>query len=219
MNTLTLEAIGGGTRHAVPIARLLVAGFTGRDTNAVKAHVAELAAEGIPVPKTTPALYRLDPSLVRQTSEIVVEHANTSGEVEPVIVVTGDGWLLTVGSDHTDRELERRNIAASKAACPKLVGPRCIPLAAIDDWDGIEIASRIDDDVVYQHGNLGGLLPLDAIVNWLEEKGVTLMEGDVVFLGTVPARGGIRPSQSFSASLRVPGVRGQLTLAYNVITA
>lgn len=220
MNTLTFEAIPGGTRHTAPIARLLVAGFTGRDVEAVHAHIAELAAEGIPVPETTPSLYRLDPSLVCQTREVVVEHAETSGEVEPVIIVTSGGWLLTVGSDHTDRALERRDIAASKTACPKPIGSKCVPLAVVDDWDGIEITSQIDEGVLYQHGHLGALLPLDAIIDWLEQdEGVTLRKGDVVFLGTVPAREGIRASQSFSASLRVPGLPGQLTLAYDVITA
>lgn len=218
MSTLQLQDAETGETHDVSVTRLLVAGFTGRDTQAVEAHVEELAAEGVPVPETIPSLYRLDPSLVTQSAAITVDGANTSGEVEPVIVVTDGGRLLTVGSDHTDRDLEREDISDSKAACPKIIGSRCVPLDRIEDWDRIEIESQIDDGELYQRGSLASLLPVDHLVQWLEDdEDVTLADGDVLFLGTIAARGGIRPADRFSASLRVPG-DGELTLNYRIHT-
>ena len=72
---------------------------------------------------------------MRQTEALVVGGAGTSGEVEPVVVVAGGEYFLTVGSDHTDRDLERHDIAASKAACTKVIGTTCIPVSGIAEWD------------------------------------------------------------------------------------
>lgn len=219
MSILHLREVRSGESHEFMVRRLLVAGFTGRDSEAVDTHVAELAAEGVPVPETTPSLYRLDPSLAVQTEQIHVEGANTSGEVEPVIVVADRQWLLTVGSDHTDRTLEREDIAESKAACPKILGSTGTAVDAIDNWDRIELESRIDGGVVYQRGRLGSLLPLQDIIDWLaQEENLTLDDGDVLFLGTVPADDGIRPASRFSASLRVPEHDVEFELDYRIET-
>ncbi len=216
--TLVFEDLRGGARHVVDVGRLLVAGFTGRNADAVAEHIDELAAMGVPVPNTTPTLYPLDPSLVRQTEALVVGGTRTSGEVEPVVVVAGGEYLLTVGSDHTDRDLERHDIAASKAACTKVIGTTCIPVSDIAEWDDAEIASWIDGAVEYQRGELVSLRPLQEIVDHLEtDHGVTLQDGDVLFLGTVPVQGEIRPASTFSASLRIPESSEQLRLSYRVV--
>lgn len=218
MTALVLQEADRHETHVVEVRRLLVAGFTGRDVGAVTEHVDELAAMGVPVPDATPSLYQLDPELVRQTTALVVSGANTSGEVEPVVVVAGGRRLLTVGSDHTDRDVERVDIAASKAACTKVIGTTCVPLDDIADWDAVELRSWIDGgEVIYQEGTLAELRSIESLLEWLGTDGVALTDGDVLFLGTVPARGGIRSSSTFSASLTVPDVESDLSLAYRVV--
>lgn len=217
MTTLVFDEPDTATRHVVHVRRTLVAGFTGRDSTAVADHVAELAAIGAPVPDSTPTLYQLGPDMVRQTSALVVHGANTTGEVEPVLVVAGGQKFLTVGSDHTDRDLEREDIAASKAACHKVVAVSCVPISVVKDWDVVELWSHIDD-ARYQHGTLDALLPLDTLLDRLERvEDISPQDGDVLFLGTVPVEGKIRPSRTFSASLRVPGVSDEITLSYRVV--
>lgn len=216
--TLVFEEVESGETHVVHIRRLLVAGFTGRDTAAVQKHIDELAALGVPVPDTTPTLYRLDPALVRQAAVLVVGGSNTSGEVEPVVVAHNGELFLTVGSDHTDRDVEREDIAASKAACAKVVGTTCVPLGTISDWDAIEMSSEIDGAVGYQRGTLAALRSLESVRDYLEgAEGVTLTDGDVLFLGTVAVEGAIRPSDTFSASLHLAEVPDPLTLSYRVV--
>lgn len=216
MKTIVLTEAGAGTRSVVAVRRLLIAGYTGRDVAAVARHVEELARAGVPRPASTPTCYHLDPQLVTQSEVVVVAGPNTSGEVEPVLVVTGGRRLLTVGSDHTDRDLEREDVATAKAACPKVVGTTAVDLASLPggSWDSVALHSRLADGSVYQDGTLAELLHPDDLLARLAD--VDLADGDILFLGTVPAIGGIRPSPSFAASLRVPG-GPSLDLAYRTV--
>lgn len=202
-NTIVLEDANDGTRTAVTVGRLLVAGYTGRDTRAVARHVEELAGAGVPRPPSTPTCYVLDPSLVTQ-STIVVTSPTTSGEVEPVLVMAGGRLLLTVGSDHTDREVERWDVASAKAACPKVVGTTAIDAASLDrdTWDAVVLRSSLADGSRYQEGKLAELLHPDDLLARLSD--IDLADGDVLFLGTVPATGGLRSSSSFAGELQVP---------------
>jgi hypothetical protein len=216
--TLVFEEVGTGTAHVVAVRRVLVAGFAGRDKAAVQHHIDELAALGVQAPDDTPTLYRLDPDRVSQAAALVVNGANTSGEVEPVVVVADGQLFLTVGSDHTDRDLESVDITVSKAACIRVVGSLCVPIDGIEDWDDIKITSTIDGSVSYQEGTLASLLPLQSLLEHLEKvEDVALADGDVLFLGTVPVKGDIRPSSTFEASMRLPGVSEELSLSYRVI--
>lgn len=205
MTTIVLDDLLDGRRHAVEARRLVVAGFTGRDAGSVARHLDELAAAGVPCPQMTPTAYHLNPVLVSQTPVVVIGSPHTSGEVEPVLVVWGGRRLLTVGSDHTDREIESRAIDAAKAACPKVVGRSCIDLAVLPDgaWDRIELRSELENSQLYQLGTLADLLPLDDLLAQIED-GFRLAEGDVVFLGTVPTVDGLRFSSTFRASLAIP---------------
>lgn len=217
MSTLVLTEVGGDARHVVRVRRVLVAGFTGRDAEAVAVHMEELSRMGVSVPESTPTFYRLGSDAVRQTSVLVVSGQNTSGEVEPVVVASQEGFLLTVGSDHTDRELESEDIALGKEACGKVIGSVCVRTSALDDWDGVRLESEIEGEL-YQQGTLGSLLSLDEVLGHLrDQEGIALEEGDVLFLGTIPVRGEVRPSSSFSAKLILPGFEEEISLSYRVV--
>src|SRR3569833_3938732 len=113
-----------GSREQIVVApdRLIVAGYTARDTAAVEQHIAELAAIGVPRPATVPAFYDLDAALLTTDGVVEVAGPTTSGEVEPVVIRHGGRFYLGVGSDHTARDLERTALALSQAACPKPIG-------------------------------------------------------------------------------------------------
>lgn len=198
-----------GTNERLPLSprRLVVAGYTARDTDSVAAHIAELAAIGVPPPATVPAFYDLSPKLL--TSDEVVEVAGpaTSGEVEPVLIRCGGRYFLAVGSDHTDRELERTDIAAAKAACPKPVGGAVIDLGtelSTLPWDELSFDSGVDG-VAYQRGS-GAVLrhPAELLERMAETLGT--VTGDLVlFCGTFPLLdGGFVYGDRWELRLRLP---------------
>lgn len=218
MNRLELTDRLTGATLPVEVRRLLVAGFTGREQEEVARHVEELRAFGAPAPETTPCLFVLDPALLTAADRISVTGTFTSGEVEPVVVVHEGARLLAVGSDHTDRDVERRSLADSKHACPKVISTGCVPVERIADWDAVTLTSWADDDPTpYQQGTLRALLGLPDLEARLRPLGATLTDGDVLFMGTVPVTGGeLRPADRFRATLRVPGLDTDLTIDYRI---
>ena len=186
MDPLVLTA--SGVELVVRPERLVVAGYTAKDEEAVAEHIAELAAIGVPAPPTVPAFYDLDPALLGTGPVIGVQGASTSGEVEPVVVRHDGRYYLGVGSDHTDREVERSDIAKSKAACPKPLSASVAgigtDLAALD-WDAITAVCTVDG-APYQRGSVGVLRhPADTVARMTSALGA--IDGDLVlFCGTLP---------------------------------
>jgi 4-hydroxyphenylacetate 3-monooxygenase len=185
---LRLEVSGSAETLDITPARLIVAGYTGRDADAVAAHIAELAEIGVPEPPTVPAFYDLDPALLTTDAVVSVASPDSSGEVEPVIIRHGGRHYLAVGSDHTDRELEKTDIAGSKAACPKPIGETVLALPddlSEFDFDAILATNEVDGEA-YQRGALVALrTPADLLARLAGALPDT--DGDVVvFGGTLP---------------------------------
>ncbi|MFI0409148.1 DUF2848 family protein [Actinomadura sp. 3N508] len=203
MSELTLR-VGADELRCSP-RYLIVAGYTGRDEAATRAHIEELAAIGVPEPLSVPAFYPLDPGLLTSRPAITVAGRNTSGEVEPVLVRRAGRHYLGVGSDHTDRDIERINVAGAKAACPKPVGGRFVELPEDDAWDGIRVECSVDGRP-YQSGSLAELrTPTDLLDRLAAEFGD--LDGDlVVFAGTLPLLdGGFVPGRRWRLSLTIDG--------------
>ncbi|MEM7500014.1 MAG: DUF2848 family protein [Pseudomonadota bacterium] len=202
--------------------RCLVAGWTGRDPAKVAHHIEELAAIGVAAPSTTPLYYRVPAPLAVQGDRFEVLSADTGGEAEPVILDDGARLWLTLGSDHTDRGLEATSVAHSKALCPK-------PLAR-EAWPLEEVAARLDDLTLtteistdgtawqaYQADSLAAMLPLAEIVAGAPGgRHGGPGAGTVLFCGTVPAKGGVRPTPYFRARLADPGTGREIALAYRI---
>jgi hypothetical protein len=196
---------------------LIVAGWTGRDEAALRHHIEELAAIGVPRPSSVPVFYRN--SLLNLTQAPVVEvlGPDTSGEVEPVIVALGDRLCLAVGSDHTDRKAETQGIALSKQLCAKPIGR---DLWALEDiaghWDRLQLRSFATIDgrrVAYQDGTLSGMRPpADLIARY----GSRLKPDSVMYCGTLAAIGGIRPASRFELELEDPVLGRTLRHAYDI---
>ncbi len=204
----------------VPVRRIVVVGFSGRDPASVEAHMRELAELGARLPERVPIVLELDPSLLAFDSQIDVRGSFTSGEVEPVVVRHGGKRWLTVGSDHTDRDLERVSIGAAKAAAQKVVASDVLDLDSVEELDAVQLESHADGEPdPYQAGRLGDLLPIDAVEAAAAESGVTLGDGDVVFCGSIPVRGPIRASERFTVELRDPASGRKVSMDYKVRVA
>jgi uncharacterized protein DUF2848 len=205
---MKLRVAGTGELVELTPEKLVVAGYTGRDEAAVAEHIAELAAIGVPAPERVPAFYDLDPALVTSAEEVPVSGPMTSGEVEPVLIRHGGRFFLGVGSDHTDRDLERADIGLSKAACPKPLGGTVAAIGPEDwprVWDDITLESTVDERG-YQRGSAGTLRePGDLLARLTEAVGE--IAGDfVLYCGTVPVLGGeFFAGESWRIRLEVPG--------------
>ena len=200
---------------------LIVAGWTGRDRAALERHVRELEALGVKRPSTTPVYYRVAAGNLMQGGQVQVLSPHTSGEIEPVLLAMRDGLWLGIGSDHTDRKMETMSVAASKQACPKIVGGTL--------WDCRDIAAHCDElilrswiveqtganPVLYQEGSLAMIRPLDQLIEG--HAGINALEaGSVIFCGTFPAIGGVRPAASFIGEIEDPVLKRKLRFAYDI---
>ncbi|MHB8499758.1 MAG: DUF2848 family protein [Candidatus Acidiferrales bacterium] len=192
------------------------AGYTGRNRAAIEAHIRELAEEGVSPPARVPFCFPVLPHLVRSgTSEIAVYGDRTSGEIEPVLIILdGRPRYLGVGSDHTDRELERTSIPISKQLCQKVISAELWPVELVaEEWDRLEIASSQDGEP-YQRGLLADLLPLQGLLETIPRE--RLGARVVLFGGTLPMLGGLRCGRRFEGSLRNPATGAFLSLAYDI---
>ena len=201
----------------VPTNAAIVAGWTGRDANAVQHHIEELKALGVAPPSTVPLFYRVSSSLLGQQPAIEVLGTPTSGEVEPLLIKDGGKLFLGLASDHTDRELEAVSVAASKQACPKPVSDsvwRFEDVAA--HLDRLQLRCEIEENgqwTVYQEGTLAAIRPLDELI-----EGSGLKDGEAMLCGTLGAIGGVRPSSRYKMGLSDPVLERTITLAYDVHT-
>lgn len=188
---------------------LIIAGWTGRDPHKVAEHIEELRLLGVAPPPSTPCFYRGGRELLTTAPELDVLGPDSSGEAEFVILVDEAGeWWVGVGSDHTDRKAEAWSIAASKQMCPKPVGPHLWRFAAVAPcWDRLELRSFVEEEgarTPYQAGRVAAMLdPRDTAAAWARAGG-TLGPGSVMFGGTLPVIGGIRPRARFAVELHDP---------------
>jgi hypothetical protein len=201
-----------GAPRDVAVAELIIAGWTGRDPHKVQEHVEELAALGVAPPPSIPCFYRAGAAL--PTTEPVIDclGAESSGEAEFVLLHLADGWWVGAGSDHTDRKVEAYSITVSKQMCPKPVAPTLWRLdEVLPHWDALLISSEVDDGagfVPYQQGSVSAMRDPRELLEIAAKAGQPLGLGTMMFGGTLPAIGGIRPRQGFRFTLEDP-VRGR----------
>ena len=193
--------------------RLVIVGWSGRDARAVRHHVDELAALGVPAPSRTPLPYAASPALLTQGERIHVLGSETSGEAEPVVLLAQGRRWLTLGSDHTDRGLEAHSVAHAKGVCPKPLAREAWDLDALAPrWDALRLTSEVEEDgrwTPYQEGRLDALLPLRELL-----AAAAPAENTVAFLGTLPAIGGVRPAAAMRLLLEDGEAGRRIALRY-----
>lgn len=201
---LTLNDADGPLQVGVRVDTLVIAGWTGRDPAAVQAHIDELAALGVKPPASVPVFYRVAAARLTTAPCIQCTGAASSGEAEFVILHAEGRLWVGAGSDHTDRDVEAHGITISKQMCDKPVAPEFWPLTDVAaHWDQLVLRAWADD-ALYQEGSVAGMLdPRDTMARFGR-----LAEGAVLFGGTLPVHGGVRPARRFAFALEDP-VRGR----------
>jgi hypothetical protein len=204
------------------VARMVNAGYVGRDQEAVRKHIEELKREGIPAPDSTPTLYPVICELLTTRRDIEVVGEKTSGEVEYVLLVEDGRCLVGVGSDHTDRDMEAIDITKSKQLAPNVM---CSDVWALDEleahWDALMLRSWVHLEgkrVLYQEAALNAILPPRDLIAFVQSK---LKEGElnelVIFSGTIPIlTNGIIYGDSFEVGLEDPVLDRTLSCSYVV---
>lgn len=213
-------AKGGRENVAVEIDDLVIAGWTGRDVEALNHHIEELKAIGVQPPSRVPLYYRVAASLLTQAETVQVLGDDTSGEVEPVLLGTPDRLWVTVGADHTDRKVESYGVAVSKQVCPKVVGRTAWRFEEVEPhWDRLMLRSFVTEGgkkVLYQEGPLARIRePRELIAGW-RNGDRKLPAGVAMFCGTMPAIGAVRASSRFEMELDDPVLGRRLSHAYQV---
>lgn len=194
MSVLRLLVVGKNGRKRpleFQARRLLLAGFTGRNQESAMKHIEELRSHGVAAPDKIPAYYPVSRHLVTTEEEIEVLGHSTSGEVEVVFLFQGGTIYVGVGSDHTDRELEKVSIAKSKVMCPKIISKQLWDYEEIKSgWDRITLRSWIEEAgqrKLYQEGSLEDFLPPEEFLRQARKQVKDDdVEGMVLFLGTLP---------------------------------
>jgi hypothetical protein len=201
------------------VRSLIIAGWTGRDRDHVEAHIRELEAAGVPRPSRTPMFYRAASSLLVADDAIEVVGANTSGEVEFVLVMLGDDLWVGLGSDHTDREAEQASVARSKQLCAKPVAPMLWRFADVQShWDQVVLRAWAEVGGarrLYQEGTCAAMLaPRQLIAAYDATRGMP--SGAAMFGGTLPTLGAITPANSFEMEMHDPVLGRTLRHRYRI---
>lgn len=211
---------GGQDINFVPV-RVIIAGYTGRNQDEVRAHVSELAPQGIPAPSEVPTIFRTTLDRLTAANEIEVVGARTAGEAEVVLLVNGQDTWVTIGSDHTDRELEKIDIPASKQVCPKPVSSAVWRYADVRErWDNLILRSWVGEtgrEQLYQEGRMAALLRPEDLFALLRRRLGNLVDGAAVYTGTIPLIGGAFISKPyFEAELFDETTGDSLKCSYRV---
>ena len=196
-----LSLVLDGVETSVRVGTAIVAGWAGRDRAAVEEHIAELAELGVAPPSSVPLFYRVSASRLTTAPEIE-SPAASSGEVEAVLLRDRGRLWVGVGSDHTDRDVESYSVAVSKQMCDKPIGRTFWAYEQVaGHWDRLVLRSWVDDGVLYQEGPLSSLLHPDDLLPRAEPA---MVDGTLLFCGTIAAIGGIRPASAFRYELTDP---------------
>ncbi len=214
-----LTSSAGSETAQFSISEAVIAGWTGRDAEAVEKHILELEKLGIQRPASTPIFYRVAAARLTIAGKIQVVGEESSGEVEVVLVQQSGQLWVGVGSDHTDREVETYGVTVSKQVCDKPVAPVLWPYAEVaEHWDQMVLRSYAGKKrELYQEGPVAKMLPpTDLITRYT--KSDNLSDGTLMFGGTLATLGEVQPSERFELELEDPVLRRRITHSYDVRT-
>ena len=220
--SLPLTLISGDetTDWEVTVKQAVIAGWTGRDPELVEKHIRELEQLGVPRPPATPVFYRV--AVHRLTTnvslEVVGEHSG--GEVEFILLKSDSRLWVGVGSDHTDRVAETYNVTVSKQMCEKPLAPVFWDFAEVaPHWDRLMLRSWVREDgerKSYQEGGVTSMLAPSDLLRHYAKSG-ELDEGTLMFCGTLPAIGGVRPTDGFEFELEDPVLQRKISHRYSTL--
>lgn len=219
LNDMTLLDGDGTHTVALDVTELVVAGWTARNVAAMEEHIAELEALGIPRPKQTPTYYRNGANLLTTDDAIEVVGTTSSGEVEFVLFAHDGAFLVGLGSDHTDREVEKAGVAISKQMCPKPVAATLWRYAEVKDhWDDLILRSHAVEAggrTLYQEGPITTMRdPMELVAGYSGSDAAR--PGLAMFCGTLAVHGGVRPMERFEMELEDPVLGRKIIHSYGI---
>jgi len=202
------------------VKNLVIAGWTGRNTDALEAHIKELEALGVKRPKSVPIFYRVAASLLTTAETIEVVGEKSSGEIEFVLYGLDDGMWVGIGSDHTDRKAETIGVTLSKQMCPKPVGETLWRYDEVKPhWDKLKLRSFVQADSQrreYQQGPVTTMRSPEELIR-LYTGGDTLPPGTAMFCGTLAVHGEISYGGIFGMALEDPVLGRRLMHTYKSV--
>jgi uncharacterized protein DUF2848 len=221
MNRVRFTLEGSGRAIDFTPERVIIAGYTGRNQEETLAHIRELERQGIPPPAEIPTIFRTTLDRLTNDDDIEVVGSRTAGEAEVVLLVKGGNLWIAVGSDHTDRELETRDIPASKQVCPKPVSREVWNYADFRErWDHLILRSWVGDSdgkELYQNGRMSALLKPEDLLELLRRRLGGIVDGAAIYTGTIPLIGGkFTDKHYFAAELCDEASGRTLRCAYRV---
>jgi hypothetical protein len=183
--------------HEIPlqftVKRMVNGGYVGRDLKAVEAHIEELRCKGVPPPPSVPMVFPVLSHNITTASQIEVVGSKTSGEAEFVLLLDGQNVFVGVGSDHTDRDIERYSIIKSKQICQNVLSSKVWRYEEVESyWDDLLIrswtkATEGGEWVLYQRASLGTIISASQIMDLVKSKlKDDQADGLVIFSGTLP---------------------------------
>lgn len=104
-----------GERVSLVPNRMINAGYSGRDKEAVQEHIEELEEDGVAPPDSVSMFYAVALyTLLVDPDSVPVVREETSGEAEVGFFISGRETYIFVASDHSDRELETVSVPKAK---------------------------------------------------------------------------------------------------------
>jgi hypothetical protein len=215
-----VQTAQGAVDLDIPIRQLVIAGWTGRDTEAMEHHIRELEALGVKRPAATPMFYRVSSDRLTTQAHIEASGRTSSGEVEFLLVRSGGQTYVGVASDHTDREVETYGVTVSKQMCEK---PCATVLWRLEDiephWDRLVLRSYANiggEKVLYQQGPVTTMRAPSDLVARFADAGGRFEDGTAMLCGTLAAIGGIRSAERFDFELEDPVLGRRLQHGYGI---
>lgn len=187
---------GNGSEKLSFEARKLVnAGRSACDTSSVRKHMDELRKTGIAVSDEFPIFYPKTADRITTGNRLeILPNSKTSGEVEYVLLLNGDNIYVTVGSDHTDRELQKTNLVAAKQIYYNVFASKVWRYEDVKEhWDDLIMRSWVEKNgqrQLYQEGKLAEIMKPEKLIEEVKLRVVGDLNGMVIFSGTLPTISG-----------------------------
>lgn len=223
---LTVEGRKEKRPIAFPLERIYHLGFTVKDPAVMKKHMEEIQKEGIPFEDAgggEPSIFQMSDWTATTASDITVQGPKTSGEVEFVSLVKGQQFFITVGSDQTDRDLERISVPWAKQVCQDVICPTVWPMDDLaDHWDQLILESEVQvgqKTIPYQRNVVGVFMHPREMVDFILAKVPAARDrGIVLYSGTLPTlHGKIEYGDSWTIRLIDPVLNRKLEHTYKVV--
>jgi hypothetical protein len=204
----------------IRIDDVVIAGWTGRNVEALEKHIVELEELGVPRPSSVPCFYRVATESFTNGENLQFLGDKSSGEVEFILIGTDEGMLIGVGSDHTDREVETYSVAVSKQMCAKPVSTSVWRYNEVKDhFDDLLLRAWATEDgekKLYQDGGVIAMRPPEELIGLYLPGETELPAGMAMYCGTLAAIGGIRPAGRFDVEIEDPVLGRKISYGYSV---